>query len=175
MTATNAAVPSGQPQPGELPGGYVPSAVQPPQPSFPSGVPAAAGGQFTGPGAAAAAALDPARILGVPGFTPVRLASTPRDVPVRRVVLFSVDGTDYTVPVEVPAWVGMEYLHLVAGEDGQGFASARATDFLLREVLGDGGYAAFRGAQSMSSAEFAQILTIVVRLAMGPMEAPKAS
>lgn len=87
---------------------------------------------------------------------------------IAREPLFSVDGTEYTVPVTVPAIAGLEIAQrlLDSGE-------AAAQLYALRVCLGPDGFAALRGAKDISSTDLATIISVCVAKCVG--SGPKAS
>ncbi len=113
-------------------------------------------------------------IMTVPGFTPLVLSTTrPEPLDTRRVVLFEIDGTRYTIPFEIPMTVGLTYIAKVASGDPADLVGA--TDDVLREVLGPDGYTALLAYKHLRREHFEQILAIVMRLVMGTLEPPKES
>ena len=87
-----------------------------------------------------------------------------------RIPLFSIDGTDYTMPAEVPGSVSMEATELWATE-----GEASATRWLMLELLGEDGWAALRGCKTITKAQTKQVIQIIVEHAMGGDEDPKGS
>jgi hypothetical protein len=84
-----------------------------------------------------------------------------------RIPLFSIDGTEYTMPAEVAGNVSMEATELWATE-----GEASATRWLMLELLGEDGWAALRGCKTITKAQMRQVVQIIVRHAMGD-EDPK--
>lgn len=87
-----------------------------------------------------------------------------------RIALFSIDGEMYSIPDPVPGYVSLETTHLWANE-----GEARATDWLMGELLGDDGYAALRGCKTITKAQIQQVMKICVERTMGDGEDPKDS
>ena len=85
-----------------------------------------------------------------------------------RIPLFTIDGTEYTMPAEVPGYVSLEVVELWATQ-----GEAAGTRWLMIELLGDEGYDALRTCKTISKAQMRQVQEILVRHAMGE-EDPKA-
>jgi hypothetical protein len=77
--------------------------------------------------------------------------------------LFSVDGTEWCIPTTAPAWVGLEMSTRFADE---GLGAAQV--FALRTCLGEDGFAALRGAKSMSQVDLVAIINACVGRCVGP-------
>ena len=84
-----------------------------------------------------------------------------------RIPLFSIDGTEYTMPAEVPGYVGLEVVELWATE-----GEAAGTRWLMRELLGGEGYDALRTCRTITKAQMRQVTKILVQHALGD-EDPK--
>jgi hypothetical protein len=85
-----------------------------------------------------------------------------------RIPLFTIDGTEYTMPAEAPGYIGIEATHLWATE-----SPAAATDWLMSEMLGDEGFTALRTCKTITRAQYQQVVKIVVDHVYGE-EDPKA-
>ena len=85
-----------------------------------------------------------------------------------RIPLFSIDGTQYTMPAEVAGYVSLQATDLWATE-----GEAAASRWLMLELLGEDGYLALRTCKTISKAQMRQVQEILVRHAMGE-EDPKA-
>ena len=85
-----------------------------------------------------------------------------------RIPLFSIDGTEYTMPAEVAGSVSMEATELWATQ-----GEASATRWLMLELLGEDGWVALRGCKTITKAQMRQVVQILVQHAMGD-EDPKA-
>jgi hypothetical protein len=91
----------------------------------------------------------------------------PADAPdVETEVLFTIDGTEYRVPKEVPPITGLRALDIIADE-----GEAPGLRWLLQEVLGQDGYDALLACPSITSKQLGQIMTVVRDKAMGDLEA----
>lgn len=86
-----------------------------------------------------------------------------------RVPLFSIDGTEYTMPAEAPGYIGLEATDLWATR-----GEAVATRWLMIELLGEDGYAALRTCKTITKAQMLQVQGIMVRHVFGDGEGPKA-
>ena len=85
-----------------------------------------------------------------------------------RIPLFSIDGTDYTMPAEVAGYVSLEATDLWATQ-----GEAAATRWLMIEMIGEDGYAALRQCKTITKAQMRHVQEILVKHAMGE-EDPKA-
>lgn len=96
--------------------------------------------------------------------------TTPEDDPfAEREVLFTIDGTEYTVPRQVPAGAALQYIEL-----GGSFAADQAILFALRYALGDEGYEALRGYKALTNEHLAKVIAAVRAKFDGALVAPKA-
>lgn len=86
-----------------------------------------------------------------------------------RIPLFSIDGTEYTMPAEVAGNVSLQVTDIWA-TDGE----AAGTKWLMIELLGDEGYAALRTCKTITKAQMRQVIQIMVRHALGDEDGPKA-
>jgi hypothetical protein len=116
--------------------------------------------------------------LGIPGFQPMHLDPDAKPAPAKRVTLFTIGDREYTVPVEVPQTVAVEFLHRSSNHDGtpvlMSIAVGSATEYLLTEVLGEDGYRALREYKALTRAQWDWVQQVVTRLALGTVETPKA-
>ena len=89
------------------------------------------------------------------------LAEAPREP------LFSIDGTEYTIPIEdaVPPALGLEGLE-VARTHGQAYAEA----WLGEMMLGAAGWRALRTCPDITMSQMQAILRIMRERAMGALE-----
>lgn len=83
--------------------------------------------------------------------------------------LFSIDGVPYTIPVQFPAGLGLQYTR-VAILQGRDVALCWA----LEAALGVAGYEALMGYQQLKPEHLEQICTVVLERIAGGMEVPKA-
>lgn len=88
-----------------------------------------------------------------------------------RIPIFSVDGTEYTIPKDVPAYVSLEAQELLATQ-GQ----AVAERWLMVELLGQEGWDALRSCKTLTRPQYRKLAASIVEHAMGPDEdeGPKA-
>ena len=86
-----------------------------------------------------------------------------------RIPLFSIDGTEYTMPAEVPGNVGLQVTDIWADE-----GEAAGTKWLMIELLGEDGYLALRECKTITKAQMRQVIQILVRHALGDEDGPKA-
>lgn len=113
------------------------------------------------------ATSDEALPVEVAGFTPVRL-DTANGADKGRVVVFSLDGTDYTAPLHPPAGVALEYLRVVAerGEDA-------GLLWMLTRLLGEKGVTALAQHDALTHTQLQQVIAVCRRLLFGGLERPK--
>lgn len=88
-------------------------------------------------------------------------------VPDERIPLFSIDGTEYTMPAEVMGYVGAQVIEIWATE-----GEAAGTRWLMMELLGPEGYAALTTCKTITKAQMRQVTQILVQHALGD-EDPK--
>jgi hypothetical protein len=111
----------------------------------------------------------------MPGFEPLRLSTTdPEPMDDRRVELFSIDDTSYTIPAEPPMAWALQYLHDAAS--GSEMQMARGTDMLLTQMLGEDAYRAFREYRYLKSKHFTWVMMTITQVTLGAVEeaTPKA-
>ena len=118
---------------------------------------------------------DPADpdIAGLHGIKPMRLFTSDDDEPVEREPLFYIDDVAYTIPVRVGMDVAIEYLHRAAAVGGGGEGEALAADYLLTEMLGEEGYRALRTYKKLTAAQFAHVIAVCTRIALGSSRSQK--
>src|ERR1035437_6224482 len=85
-----------------------------------------------------------------------------------QVVLFSIDGVDFSVPNKVRANVMLRYLHEVRQV---GEVSANA--WLLEELLGDEAHQALMTFDDLTSEQLSQVQTIAAKIVLGDTEDSK--
>lgn len=95
----------------------------------------------------------------------ITLSSAEKKAPVGRKPIFSIDGQEYTVPVDVPGWMALEYVEKAATE-----GEAVATRWVMVQVLGQAGYDALRGFKALEKSDLAAIQKIIRELVMGETE-----
>ena len=86
-----------------------------------------------------------------------------------RIPLFSIDGTEYTMPAEVMGYVSTQVIDIWATE-----GEAAGTRWLMIELLGQDGYDALRTCKTITKAQLRQVTQIMVRHALGDESDPKA-
>jgi hypothetical protein len=100
----------------------------------------------------------------------IRLDSKAPRPETKRVPLFYIDDTEYTVPAKPSPTVGLKYLRLLARE-GEG----QANEFLLRSLLGEKGYVALMNYTALTEEQFDQVMERAVSIATGPKERQRTS
>jgi hypothetical protein len=91
--------------------------------------------------------------------------STTQHVNEEREPLFSIDGTEYTIPVEVPPAMGLEAMEKTRTE-----GEAPATAWIMRELLGVEGWKALRECKQVNRAQMAAIMQVCRDRVFGGME-----
>ncbi len=103
-------------------------------------------------------------------FEPVRFVTKrPEDrEPVERVVLFSLDDKDYTIPRKFPVNLGLRVIRTMR-KRGQEIAMAE----LLEEVIGEDAYEALVNYPDITNDDVTRLMEIVNALALGSLDGPK--
>jgi hypothetical protein len=114
------------------------------------------------------AAAEPVEDVPIPDFPDIPVIKLTPVVDDRRVVLFYVGDTGYTIPVRPQMEVGLQYLHLSQTE-----GESAAIEYLLTKLLGEDGYRALREFDGLDQKQFQQIVAIASEIALGSVEAPK--
>lgn len=94
-------------------------------------------------------------------FEPVRIAAD-EDVEDEREPLFYIGDTEYSIPVNIPMGVALEYMRH-AGEIGEQLAAPP----LLIRVLGQEGYTALEQSRALTDDQMTRIVDHVVNRALG--------
>lgn len=115
------------------------------------------------PAARAVTALDA-------GFEPLRFVTTPaaERAPDERVVLFSLDDQEFTIPKKFPVGLGLKVIRTMRRR-GQEVAMAE----LLEEVIGEDAYEALVNYPDLSNDDIEHLMQIVNKLALGSLDGPK--
>jgi hypothetical protein len=87
--------------------------------------------------------------------------------PPERELLFSIDDTEYTIPVKPPAHIGIDASKMIVEGDGSTRTGMDAEEFVMREMLGEEGFAALIACEQVSLEDYKHLLTIVTDRAMG--------
>jgi len=88
----------------------------------------------------------------------------------RRVVVFSIDGKDYSVPENPPAGILLEFMAAVR-EHGAGSGAAEAV--MLDRMLGTDGYQALQSHPDLTITDLANVIAKVTAIFNAAMESPK--
>jgi hypothetical protein len=94
----------------------------------------------------------------------ITISSTPK-ADAGREPIFSIDGTEYTIPREVPASVGLEAIERTAQE-----GEAAGSRWLMIKLLGQEGYDALRTCQGLEKSDLAAVQRIIREKVFGPEE-----
>jgi hypothetical protein len=85
-----------------------------------------------------------------------------------RIVLFEVDGTEYTIPAVIPAGDALAHLLIV----NTLATEAQRGAYLVREIAGPAALTALLGEAEMTSADWRNLIKILTEHVFGPLEAP---
>lgn len=102
------------------------------------------------------------------GFEPLQLTTTAEPGPVEREPLFFIDGVEYTIPVEFPTSVGLQFIDISARQ-----STDAAIAWLLEEALGTAGYRALLGFKELNADHLAVIVGVLEERVLGSMEPGK--
>ncbi len=102
------------------------------------------------------------KALAAPGLVEIVTSTEP----VATEPLFSIDGTVYSMPVEVPGNVALGYLEQMR-QGGEAVAIAWA----MEQVLGEAPYQALVNCKALKPHQLSAIITIVTEKIMGALEA----
>lgn len=97
-------------------------------------------------------------------FEPIHIQADD-EIEEKRVPLFYIGDTEYTIPEEIPKGVALQYLRHAA-EVGHELATAP----LLIRVLGETAYTALEQSKGLKGDQLEQIVGIIIRLALGEQE-----
>lgn len=100
-----------------------------------------------------------------PAFEPIHIAAD-EDVVEEREPLFYIGDVEYSIPVNIPMGVALEYMR-IAGEIGEELAAPP----LLIRVLGEEGYNALEQSKGLTDVQMQNIVGHVVDRALGRSEA----
>ncbi len=99
------------------------------------------------------------------GVEVIELPASTASAVTDRVVLFKIDGREYSVPATPRAVIGIRYLRNLRRQ-GQDFAAAA----LLEELLGVDGLDALCDYDDLTTEQFKSIMSSAQKLVMGAME-----
>lgn len=99
-------------------------------------------------------------------YTPVRI-NTSEDpfAGIGRKPLFYIDDREYTIPVDVPAWYGLEAMEKTAT-----MSEVEGTRWLMIQMLGQEGWDALRACKTITKPEMAAMQMVVRELVFGEQE-----
>lgn len=97
----------------------------------------------------------------------VRL-TTRKDQDEVRIVLFSIDGAEYSIPRRPRMNVALQFMHMTRSQ-----GDTAAMDYLLERLLGEDGYKALREYNDLTAEQFAKITAIASEVTLGALEVPK--
>lgn len=95
----------------------------------------------------------------------IEIKTTDQAEPPAREPIFSIDGTTYTIPVEVPASTGLEAMERTRQE-----GEAQATAWIMEELLGKDGWKALRSCREVTKPQLRAIMKICRERVFGGME-----
>jgi hypothetical protein len=103
-------------------------------------------------------------------FEPVRFVTktAAERGPEERVVLFSLDDQEFTIPRKFPVNLGLKVIRTMR-KRGEAIAMAE----LLEEVIGEDAYEALVNYPDITNDDIARLMQIVNDLALGSLDGPK--
>lgn len=101
------------------------------------------------------------------GVEVVRL-TTRKEKTEQRIVLFSIDGVEYSIPRRPRMNISLQFMHLTRSQ-----GDSAAMDYLLEKLLGEDGYKALREYDDLEPADFQKITAIASQVTLGSLEVPK--
>lgn len=99
---------------------------------------------------------------------PIQLTTKAPDV--EREVLFTVDGQEFTIPIEVPPYIAVVYLNALR-EGG----TDKAVQVVLDELIGEQGVKRLAKCKGMTMGDLQQIFAVVNKKVAGVMEAAQGN
>lgn len=120
--------------------------------------------------AASTTTLQPPGTLNgvvVDGPDVIRLTTKKTRGPEERSVLFSIDGTDYTIPSRPRANLSLKVLDLA-----QRKGETEATAFMMKAMLGEDGYRALMDYDDLEPEDLQRVLVAATKVVFGTMENP---
>lgn len=90
-----------------------------------------------------------------------------------RIPMFYIGDREFTVPKEPPVTIGLEALHIISRGGGGPIAQAMADDYVMTEMLGEEGFAAYRQSPKLTVPQRQWVKLKVTQMAMGALEDPK--
>jgi hypothetical protein len=101
-------------------------------------------------------------------FPVLRLKTSANGHVPKRVPLFSIDDTEYTMLAEPTASLALRYLRT---QQRQGLDAG--FEFAMEQMVGDGAYDALLNYEPLTRDQFAQVSQVVIDTLLGALEAPK--
>lgn len=95
-------------------------------------------------------------------------SGTSRPEDEERVVLFKLDGEEYTIPRKPKTNVALRYLKMAR----TGNADA-AAGWLLEELLGEEGFEALMNFDDLTQEQLRSVMTLAAEVTMGDRQVPK--
>lgn len=95
----------------------------------------------------------------------IKITTSTDSAPEPREPLFSIDDTEYTVPVEVRATMALEAMERTRTQ-----GEPAATAWLMAELLGEEGWRALRTSRAVSKADLRTIMEICRQKVFGVLE-----
>jgi len=123
-----------------------------------------AGGKSARTAAGARRASAPAR--SVAPFAPLVFAKRDEKQPADRIVLFEVDGVEYTVPAVIPTGDALRHLAIV----NQMPSEAMRGMYLLQNLVGSAGFDALLGQAEMTDGDWHKLIDILSEHCFGRLE-----
>lgn len=113
---------------------------------------------------------DPGATLNgvvVGGPDVIRMTSRKTKGPVERAVLFSIDGTDYTIPAHPQPNLALKVLDVVRRQ-GENVGTA----FMLTTLVGEDGYRALMDFDDLEADDLKAVLKAATKTVFGALEDP---
>lgn len=126
-----------------------------------TGKPGASAGRKAAPKAAAKASASAP-------FEPMSFAKRDEAAEADQVVLFEVDGIEYTVPAVIPTGQALQYLAITNGMETEALRGM----YLLRVLAGEAAFNALLGSADMTGADWHQLISILSEHVFGGLEGP---
>jgi len=98
----------------------------------------------------------------------LELVTSKNSEPVELVPIFSIDGTVYQMPVEVPAYIGLRYLKMLRTQ-----GELIANGWVLEEMLGTEAYEALSNFKGLKAEHLEQLQEVVGKHVLGSLEEPE--
>jgi hypothetical protein len=96
---------------------------------------------------------------------PVVITTTDEEETEERIPVFSIDGTEYTMPAHIPASTALRVLDMM-----RRMGQEAAVSWLLEEALGEEAYEALLNCKSLKPKQLQAVMAVVQDHFMGAIE-----